>query len=118
MDHQSPPTTPTNSRKERTIRVAGKIRGFAQHPVTRMVVGGILFCTALYEIEEGLLIELREGDVGSHHGIAAFGVLTMIAAIPDLLEGLVAASEYIDGNSQGEVANPLAAAQEVTTDRT
>ena len=49
--------------------------------------------TALYEIEEGFLVELRQDGVASHHiGVATFGVLTMIArnSLPDLLEGLVA----------------------------
>lgn len=83
--------------KTRIIPIARWIRNFAHHPMTRIAVGGILFLTALYEIEEGILIELANDGVASHHGIAAFGVLTMIAAIPDLLEGLVAVTEYVEG---------------------
>lgn len=85
------------------IPIAGRIRRFAHHPLTRMAVGGILFLTALYEIEEGFLVELRQEGVASHHGVATFGVLTMIAAIPDLLEGLVAATEYVEGRKPPEV---------------
>ena len=72
------------------------MRAFAEHPVTRLSSGVILLLTALYEIEEGLFIELKESGPASHHGIAAFGVLTMVAAIPDLLEGLVAGTEYVE----------------------
>jgi len=99
------PVAQTQPRKERIVRFARAIRRFAHHPITRMVVGGILFLTALYEIEEGLWVELMEDGVGSHHGIATFGVLTMIAAIPDLLEGVVSATEYVDGDSRGNTAN-------------
>ena len=82
--------------KTRIAKIARLVRAFAEHPATRLSTGLILFLTALYEIEEGLLIELKESGPASHHGIAAFGVLTMVAAIPDLLEGLVFGTEYID----------------------
>lgn len=81
--------------KCKTHQIATQIRHFADHSVTRLVLGIVLLATALFEIEEGLLIELREGGVGSHHGIAAFGVMTMVAALPDLLEGLVAGAECL-----------------------
>ena len=85
-------------------KISRLVRAFAEHPATRLTTGLILFLTALYEIEEGLLIELKESGPASHHGVAAFGVLTMVAAIPDLLEGLVFGTEYIDHalNETGE----------------
>ena len=78
------------------LKTARKVRWFAEHPVTRLALGCVLFLTAVYEIEEGLLIELGEQGPQAHHGIAAFGVLTIIAALPDLLDGLVAGTEYVE----------------------
>lgn len=49
--------------------------------------------TALYEIEEGLLIELAEQGPGAHHGVAGYGLLTMVSALPDLLEGLITSAD-------------------------
>jgi len=88
--------------KAKILSFAGAIRKFAEHPVTRMIVGVVLLMTAIYEIEEGLLIELKNDGAKSHHGIAAFGLLTMIAAIPDLLEGLAAGTSYIEHLHEAE----------------
>lgn len=82
--------------KTKILSFARAIRRFSEHPVTRMIVGMVLLLTAIYEIEEGLLIELKNEGAKSHHGIAAFGVLTMIAAIPDMLEGLAAGTAYVE----------------------
>lgn len=49
--------------------------------------------TALYEVEEGLLIELAEDGPGAHHGVAGYGMLTMVSALPDLLDGIIASTE-------------------------
>ena len=63
-----------------------------------------MMLTALYEIEEGLLIELAEQGPGAHHGVAGYGLLTMVSALPDLLEGAIASTQSYEQMEQTETA--------------
>lgn len=70
------------------------LRRVTESPALNLGAGLILCCSGLAETFRELS-ELGEWRFGAHHGVAVFGLVTVLKSIPDLLEGL----EYV---SRGE----------------
>jgi hypothetical protein len=75
---------------------AQKVRRFVEHPVTRLSLGFILFVSGLSEAYLSLTEDLSEFHVGAHHGVLIFGLFTMIASIPDIIEGIGHAAVFFE----------------------
>lgn len=63
-------------------RVVGRI---AESPALTMVAGIVLLLTAGWEIVEGFG---EEFSPGAHHGLAVFGLVQVVAALPHCLHGV------------------------------
>jgi hypothetical protein len=75
---------------------AQKVRRFVEHPVTRLCLGFILFVSGLSEAYLSLTEDISEFQIGAHHGVLIFGLFTMIASIPDLIEGIGHAAVFFE----------------------
>lgn len=66
------------------------LRRITESPALNLGAGLILCGSGLAETVRELS-ELGEWRLGAHHGVVAFGLVTVLKSIPDLLEGL----EYV-----------------------
>ena len=87
-----------SSRTHHLWRVIGRI---AESPGLTMAGGIVLLVTAGWEVVEGL-----EGgfELGAHHGIAAFGLIQVVAALPHCLHGVKEMHESHRSMSDGDAA--------------
>ncbi|WP_135606973.1 hypothetical protein [Solemya velesiana gill symbiont] len=65
------------------------LKRITQSPFLNILSGLILLATAGNEIIE----TLGEPSIGAHHGIAIFGIIQILKAIPELMHGLKEAEE-------------------------
>lgn len=65
------------------------ITRIAQHPYLNLFSGLILLITASHEIR----VSLDEG-IGSHHGMALFGLAHIIKTLPELMHGADGIAKY------------------------
>jgi hypothetical protein len=74
----------------------------AQSPLLNFFSGLILLVTGMLECVATLVEGWYEIPIGSHHGIAIFGFLQMIRALPDAMKGLgfIEAGELQAADSQ------------------
>ncbi|MDX1929750.1 MAG: hypothetical protein SFV81_24705 [Pirellulaceae bacterium] len=61
---------------------------FAQSPLLNFLSGLILLVTGMLECVATLVESWYRIPIGAHHGIAIFGFLQMIRALPDTMKGL------------------------------
>ncbi|MFO0867727.1 MAG: hypothetical protein U0935_02155 [Pirellulales bacterium] len=69
----------------RWLRQAGK---FVQRPGVQLSVSLILIVASTIEIIESFDEDLKQLRLGVHHGMLILGMVNMLAAVPDLVEGL------------------------------
>jgi len=60
---------------------------FLENPWTNIGVALILIATSSLELWEDFAHEGPDG-LGAHHGILVFGVVSLLKALPDALEGV------------------------------
>jgi hypothetical protein len=63
------------------------IRNFVEHPVTNLSVGLLLFSSGVVEAYGSLYTDFTQMNIGAHHGMMLFGVMNVLASIPDIIEG-------------------------------
>ncbi len=68
-------------------RVARLIKGFVEHPVTRLAIGLILIVTSSFEAYDSFANDLNPWRPRAHHGLLVLGIVNVLAAIPNLVEG-------------------------------
>jgi hypothetical protein len=73
-----------------------RIRFFSEHPITRLVVGLILFLSGFAESYRSFSQDFSHLWLGAHHGIMIFGLFNMIASIPDIIEGLASGADFLE----------------------
>ena len=64
------------------------IRSVTSHPCTTLVTALILVATGIAEAWETIERDIVEVNVGAHHGVLVFGLVSLIGVVPDLIEGL------------------------------
>ena len=64
------------------------VRSVANHPYTTLLTALILIATGAAEARETIDRDIAEANVGAHHGVLAFGLVSLVGVIPDIIEGL------------------------------
>ena len=77
-------------------KISRGIRRWADHPITKLSVGCVLFVTGFIEAYQDFYQEFSEFKVGAHHGIMVFGFVNMMSSIPDIIEGISFGSQYLE----------------------
>ncbi len=88
------------------------IHRFAKNPLLNLFAGLILLLSGLIECLASLVEGWYDFPIGSHHGIAVFGLLQMVKALPDVVESfkLIEEGEATFGSRLTEPGAPAAAA--------
>jgi hypothetical protein len=80
---------------ERLLRVLKAVGG---NPWLRLVAAVVLLSSGLYEV---LLTMEEELEVGVHHGAVAYGLVAVLKALPEALDGIVTLNEVHEGAHGG-----------------
>ena len=72
-----------------------KIKDFVENPYVNLLIGAILFLSAISEVGDALYDDISNLNVRVHHGIMIYGVFMAIKSIPDLFESLERVSRSI-----------------------
>lgn len=64
------------------------LRSITEHPYTNIAIALILMTTSLIEGGETLYEDITELNLGAHHGVLLFGIVSFLGSIPDLLEAV------------------------------
>lgn len=98
--------------RQQTILALHRI---AHHPLLNLTSGLILLFTGLLEAVAMLFEGLLSIPLGAHHGIAFFGFLQMIKALPDVMKGLrfVDDGEFPPTQSTGSTTEPKPTAEAI-----
>lgn len=64
------------------------VRSVANHPYTTLLTALILIATGAAEAWETIERDIAEANVGAHHGVLAFGLVSLVGVIPDIIAGL------------------------------
>ena len=78
------------------MKAARAIRRFAEHPVTNLCAGLLLFVSGFVEAYGSFYDDLKEMNIGAHHGMMLFGAMSVLASIPDIIEGVRTGARYIE----------------------
>jgi hypothetical protein len=78
------------------MKTTRAIRNFVEHPVTNLCVGLLLFGSGFVEAYGTLYTDLTEMNIGAHHGLMLFGVMNVLASIPDIIEGAGSGARYLE----------------------
>ncbi len=73
---------------EAHVKLLQTTRFVTQHPVTTFAMALILIATGVAEAWETIERDIAETNVGAHHGVALFGLISLISVLPDIFEGL------------------------------
>jgi hypothetical protein len=65
-----------------------KLKNFAEHPVLNLLVGLILLGIGLYESWSVFSAEMQHFNLGAYHGMMVLGLVQILKAIPELVEGM------------------------------
>jgi uncharacterized membrane protein HdeD (DUF308 family) len=72
------------------------LKSFVEHPVTKLAVGLVLMCSGLSEVVEEFSEDFSNLRLGVHHGVVVLGIMQILSAIVDLLEGLTVGLEGVE----------------------
>jgi len=72
-----------------------KIKDFVENPYVNLLIGAILFLSAISEVGDALYDDISNLNVRVHHGVMIYGIFMAIRSIPDLFESLERASRSI-----------------------
>ena len=78
------------------MKITRAIRNFVEHPFTNLCVGLLLFASGFVEAYGSLYTDFREMNIGAHHGLMLFGVMNILASIPDIIEGIGSGVRYLE----------------------
>ena len=78
-------------------RLAGALKGFVDHPVTKLGVGLILIASGLIEAYDTILNDFHRLRVRVGHGVVILGVVNVLASLPEVIEGLQHWLGYLEG---------------------
>ena len=70
------------------MKLLQSTRFVTQHPLTTFAMALILIATGVAEAWETIERDIAEANVGAHHGVALFGLVSLIGVLPDIFEGL------------------------------
>ena len=70
------------------------LRRIGENPWLRLAAAVVLLCTGLFEAFEALDEELT---VGVHHGAILYGLVGVLRALPDTLDGVEVLNEVHEG---------------------
>ncbi|MBU1565114.1 MAG: hypothetical protein KJ630_05740 [Proteobacteria bacterium] len=79
-----------------TNPILNLIKRVTANPYLNLISGLVLVSTAGYEV----LTTLEEMAIGAHHGIALFGILQTVKAIPEIMCGF---NDMEEGKKKHEV---------------
>jgi hypothetical protein len=63
-------------------------------PYLDFIFGIILILTTMFEVGGTLAEDLSHGNLRGEHGVALYGLLMIVRAVPDVVEGLL---ELVNG---------------------
>ncbi len=81
-------TTEAPTGGDRLPRISRWIRAFVDNPFTKLTVGLILIVTSSLESYYSFHDDLNHIRVRVHHGVMILGFINVLAALPNLIEGL------------------------------
>jgi len=81
-------------------RLLGGLRAFARHPATQLAAGLILLISGGYQIVLDFATAERKFELGVHHSVAAFGLIQILGALPELVEGLDRAFKAVEARER------------------
>jgi hypothetical protein len=65
-----------------------KIESFVENPYINLLIGAILFLSAISEVGDALVDDISNLNVRVHHGIMIYGIFLAIQSIPELFESM------------------------------
>ena len=92
-----------------------RVKRFVRHPLTQLIVAIILIVTSLIEASETFVDDLYNFKLRASHGLLVVGIVQVLAAIPDLIEGVERYLETADEHSAEEQPAEALPAQEQIT---
>jgi hypothetical protein len=72
------------------------IKRWVDSPILNLLVGVVMFGTGLMEAWATLGDDIATMKLGGHHGIAVFGLFSIIKSLPDLFSGAEYATRRFD----------------------
>ena len=84
-----------------------RIKRFVRHPLTQLIVAIILIITSLIEASETFIQDLYNFKLRASHGLLVVGIMQVLAAVPDLVEGLERYLETTGGGNSGSKGESL-----------
>ncbi len=73
------------------MRAHRTIKRWVESAILNLIVGLVMFGTSLAEAWATLGADIMSLNLGGHHGIAVFGLFSVVKALPDLFSG----AEYV-----------------------
>lgn len=98
--------------KRFNLAVSNGVRALADSYWTKFFVGAVLLISGLDEAYDSLSTDLSEARLGAHHGVLILGFVNVLAALPDVLDGLVGtlatedAEDIDDEDAEVDAASP------------
>jgi len=77
-----------------------KLKAFAQHPLTQLATGLILFVTGLAQAIDDILHAEHRFRLGVHHGVLLLGLVQVLGSLPSIVEGLDHYFRSVDSREQ------------------
>ena len=72
------------------------VKRWVESAVLNLIVGLIMFGSGLMEAWDTLGADLASANFGGHHGIAVFGLFSVVRALPDLFGGMEYVTKPLD----------------------
>ena len=79
------------------LSIALALKRFVDHPITKLVVGLILIASGLIEAYDTVLDDLHRLRVRVGHGVVILGVVSVLASLPEVIEGIQHWLSYLEG---------------------
>jgi hypothetical protein len=92
--------------------LVSRLKKFTDHPVTKLVLGLILMVSSGAEAYETLFDDMSHFRFRAHHGLFLFAFMNVLAAIPDLVEGLEEEIEILERRDEPRAGGRLAAREQ------
>jgi len=86
--HLPPATAAVAALKRTRFKWLERTKRFVRHPLTQLIVAIILIVTSLIEASETFVQDFYNARLRAAHGLMLVGIVQVLAAIPDLVEGL------------------------------
>jgi hypothetical protein len=75
--------------------VIKKIERFVENPYLNLLVGAMLFLSAVYEVGDTLYEDIFHRNVRVHHGIMIYSLFVVTQSMPDLFASLERVSQGV-----------------------